>query len=110
MEQLSPFNLTKRLEGNITGLLAPIDIFDLPANLRATVQHLKRDLVDARLDVRDYELSETRPQQLDNARDATKRLHQVNRYILTASEANLFGPADVALLSAQIEQIITNLR
>lgn len=110
MEQLSPFNLIKRLEGNVTSLLTPIDILDLPAKERTAVLHLKRDLVDARLDVRDYELAETRQQQLDNAQTATKRLHQVNRYILAVSEANLFGPADVAQLSSQIEQIITNLR
>ena len=110
MEQVSPFNLIKQLEGSISRQLAGLDLLELPVNQRNTVTRLKRDLVDARLDVRDYELSETRQQQLDNAKLASKRLHQVNHYILLASEANLFGPADVAQLSSQVEQIITNLR
>jgi hypothetical protein len=70
---------------------------------------LKNDLIDARLDIRDYELSETREDQLRRARDANKRLERIRKSILAASEYNVFNAVDVAQLTAQLEQIIENL-
>lgn len=107
--QTSPFSLAKAIEGAIGRLLSPIDVFELANKERSIVEHLRRDIVDARLEVRDYELAETRQFQLANAKKAKRYLAQVNKHILAASEVNLFGPADVAQLSAQIEQLSNNL-
>lgn len=110
MDQQSPFLLVKQMETQLNGVLSAFDVFSLPTTQRKTITTLRRELTDVRLDVRDYELSETRDEQLKNAGAAKKRLDQVRRHILAASEFNVFGPVDVALLTAQIEQISVNVR
>lgn len=110
MDNSSPFLMIKRLEIQLNGVLSALDILDLPAGERKIVTVLKSDLVDARLDVRDYELSETRDEQLRHAREAIKRLERIRKGILSASEYNIFSAVDVAQLTAQLEQIIENVR
>jgi hypothetical protein len=66
---------------------------------------LQQDLTDARIYANDYELSETRDEQLDNAKKSKKWLEQARRNILAASEFNIFGAIDVAHLTAQVEQV-----
>lgn len=100
----------KSLETQLGGILSAIDVYDLPAQEAKIISMLKREMVDARLDARDYELSETRDEQLKNAKVAKKRLDHIRKNILAASEYNVFSPVDVAQLSAQIEQIIENIR
>ena len=106
MESKSPFVLTKQLETQLNSALSMIDVYDLPAKEAKLVHALKQEVLDARLDARDYELSETRAEQIKCAQVAKKRLEQVRKNILAASEYNVFGAVDVAQLSAQIEQII----
>lgn len=110
MEQQSPFLLVKQLETQLNGVLSAIDVYSLPAAERKTVTTLKRELTDARLDVRDYELSETRDEQLKNAKIAKKRLEHIRKNILAASEFNVFSAIDVAQLTAQLEQISENVK
>lgn len=71
---------------------------------------IKRQAIDARLEVRDYEYAETRAEQQKSALSANKYLQKLQTNMLKASESNLFSAADVALLSAQIEQIISELQ
>jgi hypothetical protein len=101
----SPFTLIKRLELQLNSVLSAIDIYALPAGERKVISALKREIVDARLDVRDYELSETRAEQQQKAADAKKRLEQVRKCILAASEYNVFNAADVAQLTSYVEHI-----
>jgi len=108
-ENQSPYLLTKDLETQLKELLAPIDLFELERAPRKGLTDLNRQIVDARLDARDYELSETREEQLQNARQARKRLEHVRKDILTASEYNIFSAIDVAQLSANVEHIIERL-
>ena len=77
---------------------------------RRVVASLKSELTDARLDIRDYELSETREEQLGKVRDAKRRLELIRKGILAASEYNIFTAIDVAQLTAQLEQISENVR
>jgi Na+-translocating ferredoxin:NAD+ oxidoreductase RnfC subunit len=102
----SPFVLTKSLETRLNGSLSGMDIYALDKPIQKILDSLRRELVDARLDVRDYELSETRQEQLAKALEAKRRLDHIRKLILAASEHDLFGAVDVAQLSAQIEQII----
>lgn len=74
------------------------------------VSSLKREMADARLDARDYELSETRAEQLENAAHAKKRIEDIRKAVLTASEKNLFSAIDVAHITAQLEQASSFLR
>ena len=106
---MSPFLMIKALDTQLRGTLSRLDVASLPLSEQKVVRALRNDLTDARLDVRDYELSETREEQLRKAKEAKARLSKVRKEILTASEYNVFSAVDVAQLSAQIEQIIEKL-
>ena len=103
MENTSPFLAIQQVEGQIKALLRRIDTDLMDTTERKAVAGLRRLTIDTRLDIRDYELSETRDEQLKCATAAKKRLAQLEKAILAAGP--VFGPADVAQLSAQIEQI-----
>jgi hypothetical protein len=105
MVNQSPYLLTKQLETHLNGVLSPIDLYGLAAEPHKIVVDLRHRITDARLDTRDYELSETREEQLKYARAAKKRLDHVRKDILRASEYNIFSAVDVAQLTAFIEQI-----
>jgi hypothetical protein len=109
VDNSSPLALIKQLETQIIGLLAAVDVYDLPTTERKVVTTLKRELADARLDIRDYEFSETRDEQLQNALVAKERLRIISKHILKVSEYNIFSAVDVALASAQLERIIEKL-
>lgn len=101
----SPFLRIKQLETEIGGALSPIDAYELGMSQQKLVAVIKRELTDARLDVRDYELSETRAEQLEKAKAARKRLESLRKHILAASEYDIFGAVDVAQLTAQLDFI-----
>jgi hypothetical protein len=109
VDQTSPFLLVKSLETQVNAILSALDIYSLPADERRSIRLLKNSLVDARLDIREYELSETREEQLRCAKLAKKRLEHVRTYILLASEYNIFGAVDVAQLTANVERISERL-
>ena len=108
MENRSPFLTMQRAEGQIKSLLRSVDIELLETAERQAIVKLRRLAVDTRLDIRDYELSETRDEQLRYAMSAKRRLAKLRAAILTAN--NAFGPADVAQISAELEQIEDWLR
>lgn len=101
----SLFEQAKELETQIGGILSVYDIADMPQAEREFATALKHQLIDARLDARDYEYAETRAEQLTVATGAKKRLEQLEKTIAKASEHNLFSAVDVAQLSARIQQI-----
>jgi hypothetical protein len=103
MEHTSPFLAIRRVEGELKALLRLVDTDVLDTSEQKAVNGLKRLCIDTRLDVRDYELSETRQDQLKCAAAAKKRLAKLQKAILAAGP--VFGAADVAQLSAQLGQI-----
>jgi hypothetical protein len=103
MDNMSPFLAMQRVEGQIKALLRQVDPDLLSADEKKAFASLRRLVVDTRLDIRDYELSETRDEQLKCAATAKKRLVRLRAMILAAGIA--FGPADVAQLTAHLEQI-----
>lgn len=110
MDNQSPSQMVKQLEAQINHTLRKIDFRKISAKERNTLQNLQQNLVDARIYLNGYELSETRDEQLDNAKQAKHWLDRVGENVLLASEFDIFGAIDVAHLSAQIEQIISNLK
>jgi hypothetical protein len=108
MENTSPFLAMQRAEGQLKALLRAVDVDLLESTERKAVAALKRLAVDVRLDIRDYELSETREEQLKYAAEAKRRLARLRATILSAGVA--FGPADVAQLTAHLEQIESRVR
>ncbi len=105
----SPFLLAKQLETHVIGLLRHVDITELDSKQQKAIRELKRGLVDARLDIQDYELAETRELQLKNAREARERFESVQA-LISANIITTFGPVDVAHLTACIDQITDKLR
>jgi len=108
MENQSPFLAMQRIEGEIKVLVRGVDPESLEPTEKKVVTSLRRLVVDARLDVRDYELSETREEQLKCALAAKKRLAKLRAAILAAGIT--FGPVDVAQLTAGLEQVESWLR
>lgn len=110
MDNLSPSTGVKRLEGEIRQILRRHEIDKLDFKARKNLAELQQDLVDARIYTQAYELSETADEQHATARAAKSWLAKAEKCILAASQYDIFGPVDVAHLSAQIELIIDKLK
>lgn len=108
-ETISPFLLAKRLEADVLRLLSHIDYTELNPSEQQGLSTLKNSLIDARLEIQDYELAETREYQLKNAQQAKEYLATAQAGIIK-NPANTFGAVDVAHLTAYIGQIVDNLR
>jgi hypothetical protein len=106
----SPSHQAKQIEQEVNIALRKFDLSRLGTKERDDLLDLKRDLANARLYVNSYELSETRQEQESNAKFSRQWLAKANKKILAASEYNIFGPADVAHLSAQIDQLKSELK
>ena len=103
MQNTSPFLAMQRVEGELKRLVRQIDPDSLELDEKKALGQLRRLSLDTRLDIRDYELSETRLEQISKAVDAKNCLAKLEAAMLSASM--VFGPADIAQLSAQLEQI-----
>ncbi|HSX05780.1 MAG TPA: hypothetical protein VLF69_04895 [Candidatus Saccharimonadales bacterium] len=103
MENQSPFLAMQQLEVQLKSLLRTVDTDLLTPDEQKALASLRRLAADARLDIRDYELSETRAEQLGKMQTAQQQLQKLQNAVLAAG--NVFGPADVAHLGAQLEQM-----
>ena len=110
MEGTSFLEQAKALEAHATSVLAAFDVDSVSLDERKLIQTLKRLLIDARLDARDYEYAETRLEQLRLGATARKTFERLRQTIVAASERNVFSAVDVAHLTAQIEYMIANIR
>lgn len=91
-------------------ILRKINESKLERKYRVTLIDLRQNLVDIRIYTNAYEFSEERPEQMENAKIAKDWLTKARQNILKASEANIFSAIDVAHLSAQIDQLIGDLK
>jgi hypothetical protein len=107
---MSPSRRVKQLDTQINTILRRFDLRTLTTKERDVLAKLQQNLNDSRIHTTDYELSETRDEQQDNANRAKKWLEQARTNILAASEFNVFGTIDVAHLSAIIDQIISEIK
>ena len=110
MASQSPAGLVKDVDRQISGILRQLDFQQINEKGIKAVAELRQNLIDARVYSQDYELSEMREEQLDNAKKAKKWLERARQQILRASEFNVFGPVDVAQLSAVIDQAKADLK
>lgn len=100
---MSPFLAMQRTEAQIKAMLRNVDIDLLDTTEKRAVASLRRLAMETRLDIRDYELSETREEQLKCAHGAKKRLLKLRTAIVAAGPS--ISPVDVAQLTARLEQI-----
>jgi hypothetical protein len=110
MANYSPAGLVKQVDGQVSRILRQADLDKAEEKGRKAVAELRQNLADAKVYAQDYELSEMREEQMDNAKKAKKWLEKARQQILRASEFNVFGPIDVAHLSAQIDQAKADLK
>lgn len=108
MEQ-SPFKLMRGLSAQLSSILSPIDVHALPMATQKIVLPIRQQIIDAKLEVRDYDLAQTRAEQITYARAGKERLEHLSQSILAASSYDIFSAADVAQLSARIQQVISLL-
>lgn len=102
--------MIKRIDNQVSRILRQVDWSEVDQKGRLAVNDLRQSLADAKIYSQDYELSEMRDEQLDNAKKAKKYLGLARRKILRASEFNVFGAIDVAHLTAQIDQAKADLK
>jgi hypothetical protein len=110
MEIKAPSARARDIERQVNQILRPIDLLKRSRDIRETIANLRQNLHDARIYTTDYELSETRENQLDNAKQAKRYLERANKGILTASEDDIFGTLDVAHITALIDQLKADLK
>ncbi|GAC1387831.1 MAG: hypothetical protein NVS1B7_2470 [Candidatus Saccharimonadales bacterium] len=105
MNKLSALGQIRQHETTINAVLRLYHLHDLDKNRQKLIAELKRDLVDAKLDIRDAEYADTRAEYARHAAAAKKRIVQVIDHILALSQFNIFSPVEVAELSAKFEQL-----
>lgn len=110
MANYSPSGLVKQIDAQVNSILRKTEWEQVSEKGHKAVLELRQNLTDARIYTTDYELSEMRDEQSNNAKKAKKYLEQARYQILRASEFDVFGPIDVAHLTAQIEQLKDDLK
>ena len=106
----STYVLAKGLESEILRLLSGVQAAGLmEGQVQRDIERLRHELADIRLDIRDYELAETRAEQAKLGNDARRRLKLAEQAILAASQYNIFSAIEIAQLSATIAQLIERL-
>jgi Zn-dependent M32 family carboxypeptidase len=102
--------MAKELDNHINRLLRRFDLSKQTKNVRQAITELKQNMSDARVYAVDYELSETREDQLRNAKEAKKWLESAGKNILAVSQHDIFNAVDTAHLSALTDQIGAQLK
>jgi len=110
MANYSPSGLVKQVETQVNSILRRIDWAETNDKGRKAADELRQSLIDAKIYSTDYELSEMREEQEDNAKQARRYLNLARRHILRASEFDVFSAIDVAHLTAQIDQAKADLK
>ncbi|HSH18257.1 MAG TPA: hypothetical protein VK978_02645 [Candidatus Saccharimonadales bacterium] len=111
MEQNQPL-LTRftTVAGQVGTILNRLDIDLLDRQQLKLVGTIKRLLAEVRLDIRDWEMSDSRAEMQQNARQALERLDQARAAILLASEYNMFSAIDIAETTAQFDMVARELK
>src|SRR5258706_4671099 len=101
MTNVPVYQQARRIEETVLKAVATIDLYESDKRGRELVKHLQHDASDARQDIRDYELAETRAEQAKLGTAARERLASLRDNILQASQYNVFNAVDVAEISAK---------
>ena len=99
-----------RLNTRLLSLLAALDDDIIGRETRKAIEKIKQVSAEARLDVRDWEYSDSREELGQNAKRAVKRIDELRALILQASEYGIFGAVDVADITARLEEVADSLR
>ncbi len=97
----------QQIDRQIKGILRQVDVESLGRTEQHGCKQIKLACNEIRLDVRDYEYAQSRAEQVKWARLAKHNIRALEAHILLLGD--VFGPADVALLSAQLDVLQTGL-
>ena len=93
----------QHIDRRVKGILRAVDHEQLSQDDRKTAQKLKHGCNEVRLDVRDYEYAQTRLEQQKWAKLARHNILVLETLLLSLDD--IFGPADIAELGAQLEML-----
>jgi hypothetical protein len=96
--------------GQVGSILSQTDMDVLDRAQLKLIGTIKRLLADTRLDIRDWEMSDSREEMQRHGHEAVKRLEQSREAILLASQHDIFSAIDVAQISAQFDHFTSELR
>ncbi|MFZ1249460.1 MAG: hypothetical protein WAQ24_04005 [Candidatus Saccharimonadales bacterium] len=96
-----------KIDRQIKVIVRQLSTENLSQAEKKALQQIKLGCNELKLDVRDYEYAETRAEQLKWAKIAQHNLKAVETLVL--QNGTIFGPVDVAELSARIEDIRAKL-
>ena len=102
---VSPLTQIRQLEVVIQAVLRKQSPEDLAPVSQKIITELKRDLIDARLDIRDAEYADTAEEYRRFVKQAKERLDKVIKAILAASQYDIFGAVEVAEITAELQQL-----
>lgn len=106
MQHASPYDMAKDVERILMSVLSKIDLANLGPGPQGIVSTLKHQTADVRLYARDFELADTRTEQLGYAREGRRCLEDLRKNILAASQYGIFSAIDVAHISAHVDRLI----
>lgn len=109
MEQQSVFELIRSLQGEINARLRAVPLDELGRQERGLISDINQSIVELKNDMRDYIAAETDDETKDAVKVATERLTALQELLLEAGNKGIFGPADIAIVSALAEQIAAKL-
>lgn len=98
------------IAGQVGSILNKADPDLLDKSELRLVGSIKHLMADARLDIRDWEMADSRVEMDRGAKEALKRLEQARASILLASEHNLFSAIDIAEITAQFDSVVAELK
>lgn len=93
----------QRIDRRIKGILRLVDPEQVSKLERELVRQVKIACNEIRLDVRDYEYAETREEQIKWMKIARHNIRALEGLLLELGD--IFGPADMAELGAQLEML-----
>lgn len=100
-------SLTRQLDRRIKGILHDVDVEQLSLEKRELIAKLKLACGEVKLDVRDYEYAQTRAEQEKWLKIAHHNLRALETLLLLLDD--IFGPADIADLSSQVQLLQSSI-
>lgn len=107
---MEPLERMRRLERHILGLLTALDVDIIGRETAKTIALIKLHIGDARLDIRDFEMADSRAELVTMGEEALRRVEILHRSILRASESGIFSAIDVIEMTTGLEQISRDIR
>lgn len=106
----TPYQLVVELQRTVKVLISGLSVDAMPHEEKNLLKQLKAMLADMRLDIRDYDLAETRAEQLGLVTEVKERVGGIRGHVILLSTYNVFSAIDVAHITARLEYISERLR